>query len=111
MLSLNNYLEFLQCLLIKHGQNTSYRVTEQKRFSFKYLYPVSKAYVTFSWFDYRLPILSSECDAIDVENANDYCEMVANLASSEPDKVKILVDIKVIQGSCGRVVSLLHYNF
>jgi hypothetical protein len=45
-LSSDNHLDFLRCLLTKHGQNTSYKVTEQKRFSFKYLYPVSKAYVT-----------------------------------------------------------------
>lgn len=42
-LSSDNHLEFLQCLLTKHGQNSSYKVTEQKRFSFKYIYPVSKA--------------------------------------------------------------------
>jgi hypothetical protein len=42
-LSSDNHLEFLQCLLTKHGQNSSYKVTEQKRFSFKYLYPASKA--------------------------------------------------------------------
>jgi len=45
-LSSDNHLEFLQCLLTKHGQNSTYKVTERKRFSFKYLYPVSKAYVT-----------------------------------------------------------------
>jgi len=42
-LSTDNYLEFLRCLLIKHGLNTTYKVTEQKRFSFRYLYPASKA--------------------------------------------------------------------
>jgi hypothetical protein len=47
-LSSNNHLEFLQCLLTKHGQSTTYKVTERKRFSFRYLYPVSKAYVTFA---------------------------------------------------------------
>jgi hypothetical protein len=59
----------------------------------------------------HLPFLSSERDAIDVENANDYCEMVANLANSEPDKIKILVDMKMIQRSCGRVVSLFKQRF
>ena len=49
-LSSNNHLEFLQCLLTKHGQNATYKVTEQKSFSFKYLYPVSKAYVTIGQF-------------------------------------------------------------
>ena len=49
-LSSDNHLEFLQCLLTKHGQNTIYKVTERKRFSFKYLYPVSKAYVTIESF-------------------------------------------------------------
>jgi hypothetical protein len=48
-LSLSNHLDFLQCLLIKHGQDTIYKVTERKRFSFKYLYPVSKAYVTIGF--------------------------------------------------------------
>ncbi|KAF8503814.1 hypothetical protein F5888DRAFT_1800103 [Russula emetica] len=77
--SSDNHLDFLRCLLTKHGQNTSYKVTEQKRFSF------------------------NERDAIDVENANDYCEMVANLTNSEPDKIKILMDMKVIRSSCGQV--------
>src|ERR1700733_2398813 len=105
-LSSNNHLEFLQCLLIKHGQNTYYKVTEHKRFGFKYLFPVSKAYVChFSCFDHYLPFLSSERDAIDVENATDYREMVANLANFEPDKIKILMDMKVIRSSCGRAVS------
>ena len=60
-----------------------------------------------SFNDQHLPFLFSERDAIDVENTNDYCEMVTNLAKSEPDKIKILVDMKVIRSSCGRVVSLL----
>ena len=53
----------------------------------------------------------SKRDAIDVENANDYCEMVANLAKYEPDKIKILVDIKAIWSSCKQVVSLLKHHF
>ena len=57
--------------------------------------------------DHHSPFSSSERDAIDVENVNDYREMVANLAESEPDKIKILVDMKVIRSSCGRVVSPL----
>jgi hypothetical protein len=113
-LSSNNHLEFLECLLTKHRWNTTYKVTEQKRFSFKYLYSVSKAYVTIGWFWLRshcLSFLFSERDAIDVENVNDYCEMVANLGNAEPDKIKILVDMKVIRRSCGRVVSLLKRHF
>jgi hypothetical protein len=61
--------------------------------------------------NYHLPFLFSERDAIDVENANDYCEMVANLAKYEPDKIKILVDMKAIRSSCKRVVSLLKHHF
>jgi hypothetical protein len=57
--------------------------------------------------DQHSPFSSSERDAIDVENVNDYRKMVANLAESEPDKIKILVDMKVIQSSCGKVVSPL----
>ena len=49
-LSLDNHLEFLQCLLTKHRQNTTYKATEQKRFNFKYLYPASKVYVTIGCF-------------------------------------------------------------
>jgi hypothetical protein len=49
-LSSDNHLEFLRCLLIKHRQNTTYKVTEQKRFSFRYLYPLSKVYATIGWF-------------------------------------------------------------
>jgi len=52
--------------------------------------------------NHYLPFLSSERDAIDVENANDYRKMVTNLAKSQPDKIKILVDMKVIRSSCGR---------
>ena len=58
-----------------------------------------------------LTILFSERDAVDVENANDYCEMVANLAGSEPDRIKVLVDMKTIRSSCRRVVSLLGHSF
>ena len=58
-----------------------------------------------------LTILFSERDAVDVENANDYCEMVANLAGSEPDKFKVLVDMETIRSSCRRVVSLLRHHF
>jgi hypothetical protein len=64
----------------------------------------------FSCFDHHLPFLFSERDAIDVENATDYCEMVANLAKSEPDKIKILMDMKAIRSSCGRAVSFLYYH-
>jgi hypothetical protein len=60
--------------------------------------------------DHYLPFSSSERDAVDVENATDYCEMVANLAKSGPDKIKILMDIKTIRSSCGRVVSSLKYR-
>ena len=82
-----------------------YKVTEQKRFSFKYLYPVLKAYVTVGWLGFNVithvPFLLSKRDTIDVENANDYREMVANLANLDPDKIKIMVDMKVIQCCCG----------
>src|ERR1700676_314016 len=49
-LSLDNHLKFFQCLLTKHGQHTIYKVTEWKRFSFKYLYPPSKVYITIDCF-------------------------------------------------------------
>jgi hypothetical protein len=39
--------------------------------------------------------LNSEQDAIDVKNAKDYYEMIANLAKSELDKMKMM-DMKVI---------------
>jgi hypothetical protein len=66
---------------------------------------VSKACIAFFFLSfYHLPFLFSERDAIDVENAKDYGEMVANLASLEPDKIKILVDMKTIRSSCGRMV-------
>ena len=114
-LSSDNHLEFLQCLLIKHGQNTMYKVIEQKRFSFKYLHSVSKVYVIVGWPGFNIithvPFLLSEWDAIDVENADDYHEMVTNPANLDPDKIKIMVDMKVIQCCCGWVVSLLkHYS-
>jgi hypothetical protein len=55
----------------------------------------------FFYSDHYLLFLSRERDTVDVENATDYREMVANLAKSEPDKIKILMDIKTIQSSCG----------
>jgi hypothetical protein len=61
--------------------------------------------------NHRLPFLSSERDAIDVENANDYYEMVINLANSEPDKIKILMNMKAIRSSCKWAVSLLKHCF
>ena len=92
-----------------------YKVTEQKRFSFKYLYLVSKVYVIVGWPGFNVithvPFLLSRQDAIDVENADNYHEMVTNLANLNPDKIKIMVDMKVIQHCCGQVVSLLkHYS-
>ncbi len=49
-LSSDNHLEFLQCLLTKHRQNTFYKVTEWKTFGFKYLYSALKVYVTMGFF-------------------------------------------------------------
>jgi hypothetical protein len=44
------HLKFLQCLPTKHGQNTTYKVSERKRFGFKYLYPASKVCITIGYF-------------------------------------------------------------
>ena len=54
-----------------------------------------------------LTILFCEQDTVDIENANDYYEMVANLAGSEPDRIKVLVDMKTIRSSCRQVVDLV----
>jgi hypothetical protein len=99
-LSSDNHLEFLQCLLTKHEQN-SYKVTEQdSSISIrhqKHMWPFSILIITYL-FSF------SEQDPIDIENATDYCGMVANLANFLLNKVNILMDIKVIRGSCGQAV-------
>jgi len=43
-LTSDNYVDFLETLLAKHSQD-KYKVTERHPYSFKYLYPPSKAYV------------------------------------------------------------------
>lgn len=42
-LARDNHLAFLSAVLTRLSLNTQYKVTDKKRFGFKYLYPVSKA--------------------------------------------------------------------
>jgi hypothetical protein len=44
----NNYLEILTEILKSHSQE-KYKVTARKHYGFKYIYPPSKAYVTYQF--------------------------------------------------------------
>ncbi|KAI6129823.1 hypothetical protein EV401DRAFT_2066572 [Pisolithus croceorrhizus] len=61
----SNYLEFLCSILRKHGL-MNYQVTEKKHFPLKYILPKAKGQ--------RIG------DAIDVDNQNDYREMVKKVS-------------------------------
>ncbi|KAF7975445.1 hypothetical protein HWV62_9585 [Athelia sp. TMB] len=82
----DNYLAFLSAVLAKLSLDTQYKVTDKKRFGFKYLYPVSKV----------------ARDAVDVETEEDYVDMFSALCDHTPEKIKILVDMKQIRRSCAR---------
>ncbi|KAG2356829.1 hypothetical protein BDR07DRAFT_1422165 [Suillus spraguei] len=59
-----SYLEFLTTILAKHDKSL-YKVTEKKRYTFKYLPGSSR----------------SRTEAIDVNNQNDYAEMAKKIIS------------------------------
>ncbi|KAG1811314.1 hypothetical protein EV424DRAFT_1542605 [Suillus variegatus] len=75
-----NYLEFLTIILAKHDKS-QYRVTERKKYGFKYLVGNSCGRV----------------EAMDDDNKEDYVEMAKKLISEEPQKVKVFVDMKNVE--------------
>ncbi|KAG1906555.1 uncharacterized protein F5891DRAFT_1181965 [Suillus fuscotomentosus] len=75
-----NYLEFLTIILAKHDKS-QYRVTERKKYGFKYLVGNSRGRI----------------EAMDVDNKEDYAEMAKKLISEEPQKVKVFVDMKNVE--------------
>ncbi|KAF8835758.1 hypothetical protein BDN67DRAFT_1015249 [Paxillus ammoniavirescens] len=79
-LTASNYLKLLMMMLAKHGKDT-YKVTEKKPYSFKYLLPSAKVHG----------------DAMDVDNATDFTDMAKKLIESKPDKVKVFVDMKEVE--------------
>ncbi|KAG6379015.1 hypothetical protein JVT61DRAFT_11437 [Boletus reticuloceps] len=76
-----NYLNFLQSILDKHGQD-QYQVSAKKQFTFKYMPPKEKKRAS---------------DTMDVDNKADYKEMVKKIQQSKPSSTKILVDMKDIE--------------
>ncbi|KIK80666.1 hypothetical protein PAXRUDRAFT_764893 [Paxillus rubicundulus Ve08.2h10] len=79
-LTASNYLDLLTTMLAKHGKDT-YKVTEKKPYSFKYLLPPAKV----------------RGDAMDVDNATDFADMAKKLIESKPDKVKVFVNMKEVE--------------
>ncbi|KIM50301.1 hypothetical protein SCLCIDRAFT_18538 [Scleroderma citrinum Foug A] len=74
----SNYLDFLQNVLLKHGQK-SYEVTEKKHYPFRYIPLKAKR--------------QHASDAIDVDNIADYKETVKKVVDKKPTVVKIFVDM------------------
>ncbi|KAG2361169.1 hypothetical protein BDR07DRAFT_1610358 [Suillus spraguei] len=72
-----NYLEFLTIILAKHDKS-QYRVTERKKYGFKYLVGNSRGQVIFV-SSMGLGLISavfySRVEAMDVDNQEDYAEM------------------------------------
>ncbi|KAG2139855.1 uncharacterized protein EDB93DRAFT_1330226 [Suillus bovinus] len=75
-----NYLEFLTTMLAKHDKSL-YKVTEKKRYTFKYLPGASR----------------SRTEAMDVDNKNDYAEMAKKIISEKLKKIKIFIDMKNVE--------------
>ncbi|KAF9233020.1 hypothetical protein BU15DRAFT_66950 [Melanogaster broomeanus] len=85
-LTASNYLDLLTTMLAKHGKDT-YKVTEKKSYSFKYLLPPAKASVYSSY----------RGDAMDVDNAADFVDMAKKIIESKPSKVKVFIDMKEVE--------------
>ncbi|KAI9464257.1 hypothetical protein HD554DRAFT_2316030, partial [Boletus coccyginus] len=77
-----NYLNFLQSILDKHGQD-QYRLSAKKQFAFKYIPLKTKG--------------QRASDAMDVNNEADYKEMVKKIQQDNPSSTRILVDMKDIE--------------
>ena len=98
----NNYIDFLQSILKKHGQG-HFKVSEKKHFPFKFVPPKAKRSVCYfppTFADFNLvTTYFSQCvnDAIDVDNKADYAEMVKKIHARNPGTTKIYVDMKHIE--------------
>ncbi|KIJ21121.1 hypothetical protein PAXINDRAFT_6893 [Paxillus involutus ATCC 200175] len=79
----SNYIDFLQSVLAKHGQD-QYKIMERKRYPIKYVPPKAKS--------------QRSSDAMDVDNEADYKEMVKKIHDMEPPgMIKIYVDMKHVE--------------
>ena len=102
----NNYLEILTKILKSHSQE-KYKVTARKHYGFKYIYPPSKAYVTYK-FEYAVVWLPA--DALQCPwrcwrwQREGLPTNGKKILEAKPKKVKVIIDIKDVQCSC-RVVS------
>ncbi|KAG2145726.1 hypothetical protein BD769DRAFT_1382611 [Suillus cothurnatus] len=67
-------------MLAKHNKSV-YKVTKKKRYTFKYLPGASR----------------SRTEAMDVDNKNDYAEMVKKIISKKLKKIKIFIDMKNVE--------------
>ncbi|KAG1777621.1 hypothetical protein EV702DRAFT_1196834 [Suillus placidus] len=81
-----NYLDFLTIMLAKHNKSL-YKVTEKKRYTFKYLPGASHKYM----------INYSRMEAMDVDNKNNYAKMAKKIISEKLKKVKIFIDMKNVE--------------
>ncbi|KAG1850455.1 hypothetical protein F4604DRAFT_1959350 [Suillus subluteus] len=79
-ISEHNHVEFLTTILAKHDKS-HHRVTERKKYSFKYYLGNSRG----------------RAEAMDVDNEADYAEMAKKLISEEPRKVKVFIDMKNVE--------------
>ncbi|KAG1732004.1 uncharacterized protein EDB91DRAFT_1058406 [Suillus paluster] len=84
-ISKHNYIKFLTTILAKHDKS-HHRVTERKKYSFKYYLGNSRGQVIFV-----------RAEAMDVDNEADYAEMAKKLISKEPRKVKVFIDMKNVE--------------
>ncbi|KIK20243.1 hypothetical protein PISMIDRAFT_13136 [Pisolithus microcarpus 441] len=78
----SNYLEFLHSILHKHGL-TNYQVTEKKHFPLKYIPPKVKG--------------QQISNAIDVDNQNNYREMVKKVSDKAVPVVKVFVNMQQVE--------------
>ncbi|KAI9570934.1 hypothetical protein HD554DRAFT_2240850 [Boletus coccyginus] len=81
-----NYLDFLQSILDKHGQD-QYMFSAKKQFAFKYVHI------------YHQRRKGNQCasNAMDVNNEADYKEMVKKIQQDNPSSTRILVDMKDVE--------------
>ncbi|KAI5994969.1 hypothetical protein EDC04DRAFT_2910321 [Pisolithus marmoratus] len=81
-LKVDNYLDFLQGVLDKHGQD-HYKILERKQYSFKCVPPKTKG--------------QHVSNVMDIDNEADYQEMVGKVSSIHPSTTKIFVDMKQVE--------------
>lgn len=98
----DNYLDFLKLLLSKHSEKR-YKISERNIFSFKYICPPARKYVhvTF-WYYTKLTVayIFSKSDSIDVDDQDEYKDMVSKILKKKPKKVTIMVEMADVKKSC-----------